>query len=603
VVYTENLFVKFVDELEEAECRDILSSFGLVVKREVDYSTNAYFVSAPEGTGQAVFDIAERLLARKEVELCQPELVRDQGRRTISPRQWHLAKTPINGQTIDASANVAAAHRTSTGKGATIAIIDDGVDIDHEEFARRGKVVAPRDVTSADADPRPASSDDDHGTACAGVACADGRFEASGVAPDAKLMPIRMASALGSQQEADAFAWAANNGADVISCSWGPDDGRWFNPADPLHTQVVPLPDSTRLAIEHAITKGRDGKGCLIFFAAGNGNESVSNDGYASSPHVLAVAACNDRGRRSVYSDFGPAVFCSFPSNDFGWTDENRPEPLTPGIWTTDITGTRGSSPSNYRDDFGGTSSACPGAAGVAALVLACAPELARADVIDILRRACVPIDPAHGDYDSNGRSPWYGYGRLDAAEAVRLASTPRDDDVVEVGRIVKVAVPDLGSASVALDVAETAVLKDVEVDIDIRHPRIGDLVVTLRPPAGTAPAVTLHDRSGGRGGNLKATFTAADVAGLAALRNTSPAGTWTLDVLDRAEENVGTIRRFRLRLTVERTAAPGEAPPPSGTTTDRSNGRGGRRPRASSTRTRATPPRDRAPGDPSRSG
>ena len=57
----------------------------------------------------------------------------------------------------------------------------------------------------------------------------------------------------------------------------------------------------------------------MVFFAAGNGNESVDNDGYASYDRVLAVAACNDRGERSVYSDFGEAVWCAFPSSDLAF--------------------------------------------------------------------------------------------------------------------------------------------------------------------------------------------------------------------------------------------------------------------------------------------
>mgnify|MGYP002260538852 CR=1 FL=1 len=45
------------------------------------------------------------------------------------------------------------------------------------------------------------------------------------------------------QRMANAFAWAADNGADVISCSWGPADGRWWVPTDPRHNAVAPLPD------------------------------------------------------------------------------------------------------------------------------------------------------------------------------------------------------------------------------------------------------------------------------------------------------------------------------------------------------------------------
>jgi len=252
------------------------------------------------------------------------------------------------------------------------------------------------------------------------VACADGKFGASGVAPLAKLMPIRMMSQLGSQGEANAFYWAAENGADVISCSWGPADGRWWDPNDPLHDTVVPLPDSTRLALDYVVTRGRNGKGCIVLFAAGNGNESVDNDGYASYERVLAVAASNDRSVRSVYSDFGDAIFCAFPSNDFEFPEEDRPAPLTPGIWTTDRTARPGYSNDDYTNSFGGTSSACPGAAGVAALVLSCNPSLTRDEVNDVLRRACEQIDPEDGEYDEQGHSHLYGYGRLNAESAVR---------------------------------------------------------------------------------------------------------------------------------------------------------------------------------------
>lgn len=50
----------------------------------------------------------------------------------------------------------------------------------------------------------------------------------------------------------------------------------------PLHNRRAPLPDSTRLAIDYAVTQGRAGKGCVVLFAAGNGNESGDLDGYAS---------------------------------------------------------------------------------------------------------------------------------------------------------------------------------------------------------------------------------------------------------------------------------------------------------------------------------
>jgi hypothetical protein len=420
VLYTENLFIKFVDDMKRDECLEVLREAGLTVKQELPYAANAFFAAAPEGSGQAVFDIANELLRRSDVEYCNPELVRRLAQRAIFPQQWHLKTTTIGGQWLSASANVEAAHAITEGEGTTIAIIDTGTDMDHDEFSGPGKLVAPRDTTANDADPRPGGRDENHGTACAGVACAEGRFGASGVAPLANLMPIRMMSQLGSQGEANAFYWAAENGADVISCSWGPADGRWWDPNDPLHDTVVPLPDSTRLALDYAVTRGRDGKGCVVLFAAGNGNERVDNDGYAGYERVLAVAASNDRSVRSVYSDFGDAVFCAFPSNDFEFPEEDRPAPLTPGIWTTDRTGRTGYSDDDYTNSFGGTSSACPGAAGVAALVLSCNPSLTRDEVKDVLRRSCEQIDPDDGEYDEQGHSHLYGYGRLNAESAAR---------------------------------------------------------------------------------------------------------------------------------------------------------------------------------------
>ncbi len=553
VVYTENLFVKFEDDTDEAACEGLLQRHGLSVKRRLDYARNAWFVAAASGSGLAVFDIAASLLAEEHVALCHPELVsQTRPRRQAFPPQWHLRATTVNGRLIEAHADVEAAWPLSDGTGAIIAVVDDGIDIDHEEFRSSGKILAPRDVTRQSSDPRPGQGDD-HGTACAGVACANGQFGASGVAPGARLMPIRLASGLGSQAEADAFVWAARNGADVISCSWGPADGNWWDPADPGHQQVVPLPDSTRLAIDFATTQGRSGKGCVVVFAAGNGNESVDNDGYASYSKVIAVAACNDQSRRSAYSDFGRAVWCSFPSND------GRPS-LTPGIWSTDRTGAagynqgtaqKGDAAGHYTNSFGGTSSACPGVAGVAALVVARNPALRWDQVREILRQSCVRIDTAGGNYDAAGRSPFYGYGRVSARRAVELALPPQPAAALVFQVVQDVPINDFQTASLSLPVAGQGPLTSIKVAVDLDHTYIGDLVLTLMAPAvlGVTPVV-LHDRAGGSSDNLKATYDGVNTPALAGLKGKDPSGTWTLAVADKAGQDTGILRSLRLELT-----------------------------------------------------
>ena len=418
VLYSENLFVKF-DRRAGSKARRVLAGRGLAVKREVEYLSNAYFVAAKEHTGLRVFDLALDLLRHGEgVEFAHPELLRPRQLRGAFAEQWHLK--PAHG-------NVVEAWKLSRGKGVTIAVIDVGIDIDHEEFASRGKIVFPRNTASRSRrpyDPRPWYAQEMHGTACAGIACADGKKGASGVAPAAKLMPIRLIAGIGSQEEADAIAWAAEHGADVISCSWGPDDGDWKKPKDPKHRKVYRLPRATRLAIDYALGEGRNGKGCVICWAAGNGNEPVDNDHYAANPRVVTVAACNVDGKRSGNSDKGKAIWCAFPSGD-------RTAKKFTGLWTTDRSGGRGynsagkagDAAGNYCNTFAGTSGATSGVAGVAALVLARNRKLSGVQVKEILKEACVRIDRKRGRYDRRGHSPLYGYGRLNARKAVELAT------------------------------------------------------------------------------------------------------------------------------------------------------------------------------------
>lgn len=556
VVYTENFFVKFDDDVAATKCKKLLKEFGLKIKREIEYSRNAYFVEAPENTGLEVFNIAEKLLKDATVELCHPELVREMRSRAAFSQQWHLKKTTVNGNSVDAHAGVEAAWNTTQGEGITIAIIDTGIDIDHEEFRSSGKIVAPLNasvplLSPKRNDPRPTlGNSENHGTACAGVACADGKFGASGAAPKAKLMPIRLMSGLGSQNEADAFFHAANNGADVISCSWGPPDGDWWDPTDPVHNQVVPLPDSTKTAIDWAVRNGRNGKGCVILWAAGNGNESVDNDGYASYESVIAVAACNDKGKKSAYSDFGGAIWCTFPSN------HGEPS-LTPGIWTTDRSGgsgynsgqtSKGDAAGNYTNSFGGTSSATPGVAGVAALILSRNPNLRWDEVKDIFKRSGDKIDAAGGNYDVNGRSSLYGFGRVNAKKAVDIALPVQPNLVAVRSAVQDVPIKDFQKSKLTINVADTTVLKNIKVSVDIEHTFIGDLVVTvLPPPSLNLSPITLHNRAGGGKDNIKETFDTVKIPGLVSLIGKSPLGIWTLVVEDKAKQDTGKIRSFTL--------------------------------------------------------
>ena len=355
--------------------------------------------------------------------------------------------------------------------------------------------------------------------------------------------------------------WAADHGADVISCSWGPEDGDWFDPSDPLHRRRVPLPASTRLAIDYAVTQGRGGKGCVVLFAAGNGNESVDNDGYASYAKVIAVAACNDRGKRSVYSDFGDAVWCAFPSNDFGSSGVRASRAAHAGhldhrrvgrpAATTDGNRSRGGDrPGNYtnlrrhlerlpgRGRRGGAGPlATRRCAGTRSRTCCAGPATGST------RRA--------GSGAPTGHSPWYGFGRLNAENAVRLA-LPQPADRLVISRSFSEAVHDLDTAKVTLDVNEDRALADLKVVIDIRHSYIGDLAVALVAPNFADERVLLHHRSGGNGRDLHRTYDAVDVPELSRFVGHSAKGSWTLEVLDEAAGDSGRIAGFGLELAFE---------------------------------------------------
>jgi subtilisin-like proprotein convertase family protein len=213
---------------------------------------------------------------------------------------------------------------------------------------------------------------------------------------------------------------------------------------------------------------------------------------------------------------------------------------------------THGDKAGNYCNDFGGTSSAAPGVAGVAALVLARNPTLRWDEVRDILKNACDRIDTSGGKYSAAGHSKFYGYGRVNAAKAAILAKPPQPAKVTVASTVQDVAIRDLKAAKLSVAVAGNKALKNLKVTIDIEHTYIGDLTVTLRPPATTGVSpIVLHNRGGGAAHNLQLTFDSVMVPGLSALKGKVPAGSWSLEVRDHARQDVGKLRSFALEMMV----------------------------------------------------
>jgi subtilisin family serine protease len=334
----------------------------------------------------------------------------------LYPNQWHLESTGQNGAGVDQDIDVEGAWDITRGTaGVIIAVIDTGVELLHPDLF--DNLVQGVDVLGNDNDP--AAEDgtwwifnwqESHSTAVCGVTGGrgDNAQGTSGVAPRCTVMPIRFLSELFGptptvQDEADAFNFACTYGASVINNSWGPAAG-------------ATLPASTKAAIDNCTQFGRDGLGSIIFFAAGNSGANNSNNGYASYSGVLGVTAVTDQGVLAGYSSFGASVDCCAPSN--GGVN---------GITTTDRLGNKGYSNGDYTDGFGGTSSASPTAAGVMALILSANPGLTRLEAIEVLLTTAEKVDLANGNYDANGHSTLYGYGRTNAAAAVAEAAARAD--------------------------------------------------------------------------------------------------------------------------------------------------------------------------------
>jgi subtilisin family serine protease len=368
--------------------------------------------------GEELVRLAARLAALDEVAFAAPNFVSQFRRSASSPntpssKQWHLRLV-----------GAGKAWETTRGKRAiTIAVLDDGVDVEHPEL--RGNILRdadpdePRDVCGRDFylpdddidhfNPRPKrfrapfelmSGNDIHGTCCAGVAVGRGP-RAYGIAPNCRVLPVKIfhADDLASEsQVADAIRYAAAF-ADVISCSWG----------------GAKSPD-IEFALQDARRIGRKGRGTVVVCATGN--EARNRVDYpASDPNTVAVGASTDADELADYSNRGPQVCVVAPSNGGAraifTTDVSTPGR---GFNTGDVAA--GGADGLFTNDFGGTSAATPLVAGLCGLMLSLKPDMTAEDVRAALMASAKKIGPTSA-YKANGHSNKFGYGRIDAAKAV----------------------------------------------------------------------------------------------------------------------------------------------------------------------------------------
>lgn len=288
------------------------------------------------------------------------------------------------------------AHRWSRGDGRiTVAVLDSGVCLTHPEL--QGALLPGFDFVdilndadeflgdAVEADPDP-SDEVGHGTHVAGIIAAKGKNMPVGVAPQCRILPVRVLGALRQGERRvgaglidninTALKWAVDQGADIINMSFG------------IKHEGGGLPH--REVVEYALSKG-------VTLIAASGNDGLEELYYPGAlPGVIAVGAAEAGGEKAPYSTFGPQVSLVAPGTDVF---------------------------SAYREDdyayASGTSQAAPFVSGAAALLKSSALERSGRRLSD--RQIKHLLKHTADRPDGRLRTRQTGYGQLNVADALRL--------------------------------------------------------------------------------------------------------------------------------------------------------------------------------------
>ncbi|MBD2576316.1 S8 family serine peptidase [Oscillatoria sp. FACHB-1406] len=589
VYLTDELTLQFTPDLAADAIAALVAPWQLQRQQAIEGIPNAFVYRLTTQTAENPLKIANRLSGQPEILTAEANIIvrRDRFYRpkdSLYPKQWYLYNQ--GGSQLAANSHIEVEKAWDITRGertVVVAIADDSIDLNHPDFQGKGKIVSPRDLRDNDFLPLPESDDDNHGTACAGVAVAEENGKGIvGVAPGCALMPIRTTGYLDDSSIEDLCDWAIAKGASVLSCSWG------------AATINFPLSLRQRAALHRVTTQGRNGKGCVVLFAAGNSNRPVNGKiferewpqnvlqgptqwlcGFAAHPDVIAVAASTSLSHKAAYSNWGAEIALCAPSNNAPpgiWFEQTGYIYTAPaiaanlpgqGIFTSDRVGNAGYDVSDFTGDFGGTSSATPVVAGVAALVLSANPELNAVQVKQILQQSADKIiDPNSdpqlgmrlGTYDQNGRSQWFGAGRVNAFKAVKLAreqlqTLPSASSPISAVSRPSLAIPDGNEAGILsrIAVSGAGTVGDIQVSVAIDHEFLGDLEIYLRPPSGGA--ILLQGRTLGANTLLRRTYTALSTPALQQALGQARAGNWDLWIVDCAIGDTGILQSWELQL------------------------------------------------------
>ena len=443
-------------------------------------------VAAEAGVGPPAAQVTAPTAQQKAAVMMRQELVRTLDiQDPIFGDQWHL----FNSEQVGHDINVTGVWKQGvTGHNATVVMVDDGIDMYSNDLKDNYFAEGSYDFNDNKAEPKPQLADDKHGTRCAGeIAAVKNGVCGVGVAWNAKIGGLRILSAvITDEDEAVAMNYKYQDNQ-IYSCSWGPpDDGKSMDAPGIL----------IKKAMVNAVQKGRDGKGTIYVFAAGNGAGAGDNcnfDGYTNSIYSITVGAIDRKGLHPYYSEKCSAQLVVTYSSGSG-----------DAIHTTDV------GPNQCYTNHGGTSAAAPLGAGVFALALSVRPDLTWRDLQHILVQTAVPVN-VHEKWDITfiGKkfSHTYGYGKLDAYAIVEAAKRWKlvkpqawfDSPWMHVKHPIPQGVEGLISSfevkANALKEANLELVEHVTVTMNVQHTRRGDLSVELRSPSGMVSHLSVERR------------------------------------------------------------------------------------------------------------
>lgn len=283
--------VSFVNELPFIRALNIKTSVAVrpFYKSLSNKLERTYRIKLTETDSVSIQKTIEQLKSIPEIELVERVRLRKIIATSNDPEianQWYLNK--IN--TFDAWA---ISTTTSTIK---IAVVDNAIQTNHPDLS--GNIIGGFDVSDNDSDPNPPNTTFGHGTHVAGLISAVTN-NSIGIAAAAKnsvkILAIKATPNTGSANSIyhgyEGIEWAINNGAKIISLSWG---GLGFS------------------QVEQDVINNAYNNGILVIAAAGNDNNDTPSYP-AAYEHVIAVASTDSDDKRSSFSNFGSWIDISAP--------------------------------------------------------------------------------------------------------------------------------------------------------------------------------------------------------------------------------------------------------------------------------------------------